>query len=305
MKEVTCICGEQIVFLDDEIKVKTCPNCGMSVYREEISYEPLLKKRTRSKLPRRQLVIVGAAAAGVLVALGLVTLFSSMRGRALTRADALVKSAEGAVGRGELFDAEAAYARALRTYRSWWGPPGRAASVESALDDVRLKIALAALPDEKKEGMLLGMSPEEIARQAYNSAPEAWQETFSRLGAGRTLVLAGTVEERSGGPYAAASLTVSYHIFNSSGREVEFLFDPPFFPRYRMKSGDACIVNAVLSRMYLEAGPAGGEAHWVLVADGDKSTLLTDTSILKGLGWKVDDETENLAALQSSLSPAY
>jgi hypothetical protein len=57
--------------------------------------------------------------------------------------------------------------------------------------------------------------------------------------------------------------------------------------------------------MYLDAGAPGEAGHWVLVASGSKSALVTDSDTLKGLGWNVDDEVENLVASQRSLPPAY
>ncbi len=144
-----------------------------------------------------------------------------------------------------------------------------------------------------------------MPEQAYAGAPDSFAASFDRNFAGRSVVIGGKAEERSGAAYRDSTLTFSYMVFSPSGAPVPVCFDGPFFERYRLKSGMDVLVKAVLGRMYLDPGAVGENGRWVIVLDSAKSALVTDTAQLKGLGWKSDDETENLVASQRSLSPAF
>jgi len=309
MKEASCICGERIVFLDPEVVVKTCPNCGNSVYQHGMAaaVEDIFRPtRKRSVARRSTRFLLGVIA----VVLGLASVFfsvSAVRRSAFRHAGSDVSQGDQAMQRGDYNSALAAYTRALTTYKSWFAGAAIAAPVEAALSNVRYKLAhSASLPDEGADGpALLPISLEDVARQAYDSSPEAWQQTFDAQCAGRMVVIRGNVQRRSGTAYKATALTLSYRVFSPAGKQVEISFDSPFFERYRFKEGDDCIVAAVLSKMYLDPGAPGESGHWVLVVDGAASSLVNDAGLLRGLGWNVDDEVENILASQRLLSPAY
>jgi len=306
VKEVTCICGERVVFLDPEVQVKTCPNCGMSVYQygmATVAAAAAAKSRRRG-LSKRVLILAGGLAAA-LVAVAIIALVSSSRQGAFDRAAAIAREAEAADTRGDFNTAAAAYRKALDVYGKWHAPLEVTSPIQSALRNVQAKLALASGAAGAPHNGLVTVSLEEIARQAYNSQPKAWEASFARDHAGRFAVISGKVEKRFGSAYKASDLTLSYRVFAPSGGYIEISLDSPFFERYRLKPGDSCIMKGVMSKMYLDKGAPGESGHWVLVIDGAKSTLVTETDLLKGLGWKVDDEIENLVASQRALAPAY
>lgn len=313
MKEVTCICGERVVFLDPEVETKTCPNCGMPVRQyalpppEEAAPEGRKpKKRRRSHIGPRTLVLLGAialllAVAGVLVSL------SVAKSSALSNAVASVKNAEAAETRGDFNTAAADYQRAIKLYKAWNASQDIIKPLETALDKMERSIADAEAIARQSvgENELLSISLEEIARQAYTGSPDAFQQAFDRDYARRIVIMQGKVEEGLGRAFKASALTISYKVFSPSGEEVELSFNGPFFERYRLKQGAECIVRGVLAQMYRDPGGPGQTGRWIIVFDGAKSSLVTDVAQLKGLGWKVDDETANLVAAQRALSPAY
>lgn len=308
MREIVCICGERVVFLDPDVKVKTCPNCGISVYQEGV---PTIALEGRAR--RRGLTLTRQSKITVLLTVGAAVLLAGTLGMIagrryeMGRAAALAGEAEAAAGRGEYNTAIETYSQALGIYWMWFGGREAMAPVEAALANVRgKKAAEEALRSESAAGpVLLTVPLEELAQQAYSNTEEGWQKAFEKDFAGRTFAVRGKVEERTGEAYKASSLTLSYRIFDRSGDEVRMTFDPPLFERYRMKAGTDCIVSAHASRMYLDKGAPGEKGQWVLVIDGARSNLVTDAGSLRALGWKIDDEVENLVASQRELSPAY
>lgn len=310
LKEVTCICGERVVFLDPEVETKTCPNCGMPVRQfglPPIESLPTAKKTRKSRpVGRRVLFMAGVVAVFLAVVAAIFSIQMAKRS-AIAQAAIAERDAEGAEARGELNTAAAAYRRAVRAYKSWSIFPEKVGPLEAALERVEKKLADAAVlaAQLSKSDELLSISLEELARQAYAGSPEAFQPIFDHDYAGRIVVLHGRVEEGSGRAYKASALTLSYRVFSPSGDHVALAFNGPFFERYRLKQGSECLVRAVLAQMYRDAGGPGETGQWVLVLDGAKSALVTDSDQLKGLGWKLDDEISNLITLQRSLSPAY
>lgn len=310
MKEITCICGERVVFLDPEVETKTCPNCGMPVrqyalpVREEHA-EPARKRKTH-RVSRK----TAYAAGGIglfLVIVAILFGLDATRRSAISQAGASVRDAEAAEERGDLNTAAGSYRRAIGIYERWGSTPEILKPLQAALARVEQSLAKAALDGARdpKANDLLSISLEELARQAYNGAPEAFPATFGHDYAGRVAILQGRVEEGTGSAYKASALTISYKVFSPSGDPIELSFDGPFFERYRLKQGADCIIKAVLGKVYLDRGGPDQTGHWVLVFDGAKSSLVTDSDQLKGLGWKLDDETINLVGAQRALSPAY
>jgi hypothetical protein len=312
VKEVTCICGERVVFLDPEVETKTCPNCGMPVRQYALPPEeaaPETKKRRKrrpSRIGPKALVFAGAISLLLAVA-GLLVGLSVAKRSALSRAVVAVRDAEAAETRGDFNAAAANYQRAIRNYRAWSASQDIIKPLETALARVESNIADAAAAARQTVGddELLSISLEEIARQAYMGSPEAFQPIFEREYARRIVILQGRVEQGVGRAYKASALTISYKVFSPTGDEVELSFNGPFFERYRLKQGAECVVRGVLAQMYRDPGGPGQAGRWVIVFDGAKSSLVTDVAQLKGLGWKVDDEIGNLVASQRVLSPAY
>ena len=307
VKEVTCMCGERVVFLDPEVAVKTCPNCGMSVYQEDVEARTLdlARRRSRICLSRRQLVLALFVVAAVAVTL-LIVGVSAARQRAFATARQLVRQADIAAAARDYDAAVEGYSRALEIYLLWFAGDQTSDPIRNALERARRKRQAPGQPTgEPADRGMLPISLEDLAQQAYADTPANWSEAFARDYADRKAVIRAKVEERSGEPYRASALTLSYRVFTPAGEEMQISFDPPFFERYRLGSGADCIIQAFLSKMYLDKGAPGGKGRWVLVIDGARSSLVTDGSYLRGLGWKVDDEVENLLASQASLSPAF
>lgn len=308
MKEITCICGEKVVFLDPEVEVKACPNCGMQVYQHGAPVNDIVvfkKKKRRNPLGRRGVYVL-AVLCLVLAAFVAALAVASVRKSALEKAADAVTTAQAAEKRGDLQYATAAYRRALDTYELWNAPDEVWKPVQAALGRVRASLAQARADGKASaQTALVAVSLEEIARQAYTSVQEGFVATFDRDYAGKNAFLRGKVEERTGVPYRDSALTISYRVFSPSGEPVEVCFDGPFFERYRLAAGKECIVQAVLTRAYLDPGGPGESGRWVVVLGGRSSSLVTDTATLKGLGWRIDDEIENLVSSQRSLSPAF
>jgi hypothetical protein len=308
VKEITCLCGERIVFLDPEVRVKTCPNCGMSVYQERREGVDLIlaERKRRRKLTRENVVMLLSIAA-VLVVAGLATLVLSSRQRAFSRAADLARQGDIAAAARDYVTAADGYTRAMEIYDIWFAGKGVMDPVRASLERANAKKQSAdqAAQVELADRGLLTLSLEELAHQAYNDTTENWQRVFERDYLDRTVVMRGRIEERSGDAYKASQLTLSYRVFSPSGGEVLVAFDPPFFERYKLKSGADCIIKARLAGMYLDRGAPGAEGRWVLVIDGTKSALVTDVTYLRGLEWRIDDEVEKLVSAQASLSPSF
>ncbi|MCD6405117.1 MAG: hypothetical protein J7M19_04785 [Planctomycetes bacterium] len=337
MTEVDCICGERIVFLDPEVEVKTCPNCGMPVYQHGLPAqdERIYTVKSKSKLPK-QAWWLAALLVAVLLAVGVVVGTSVVRTSALQKAQVEVERAQTAAQQGDYHAARGAYERALAAYRRWGAAGSATDEVEAALEEVSVLVQRSGV-EHSAQGSYSAMpiSLEALARQAYigpaatrlgrrlspqsaSASPAAgaeealaadaggpWRQEFQRNYAGRWVVIRSKVEKREGSAFKASALTVSYRVFSPSGREVEISFDGPFFERYRVKEGTECVLRAVLSRMDYERGQTGARRHWVLVLDSTKSIFVTDVEMLKELGWEVDDELARLVSRQQSLSAAY
>jgi hypothetical protein len=302
------MCGERVVFLDPEVKVKTCPNCGLSVRLEgaasDVIDELLGTEAKRSTRRRLLLTSLGVGLVlAVLAAFGIV----GVRRSIFVKAAAGVVEAEAAAARNDYSAAEEGYSKALQTYRLWFASGELTGPVEAALANVRRsRDGAVRSQDAASTGpVLLGVPLEELARQAYSSTPEGWQRVFERDYAFHVVVIRAAVEEKAGEAYRASGLTMSYRIFNETGQEVRLVFDPPFFERYRLGPGADCIVSAYVSRMYPDKGAPGGEGQWVLVMDGSRSGLVTEAALLKGLGWRMDDEVESILTSQRGLSPVW
>jgi len=309
LNEVSCICGESIVFLDPEVEVKTCPNCGMKVYQYESgrSFEPpgLVLKKKRSSQSYWMTGFLLAVALAVAIVAGL----SFFRRRALVQAGEYVERAETAARRGDYHIAAQAYEQALVKYRAWGAESELVCRLESALESVSDRIEArereAAAVAVSNEGPL-GISLEELARQAYSSGRAEWQRTFARRHAGRWVILQGPVRKLAPtAPAGASDLTIPYRAFSPSGEALEIAFDGPFLERYRLEEGRRCIVKAVLSEPRLARESAAAVGRWLLMADAEESELVTDTSQLEALGWQPDEDLRNIVARQRSLSPAY
>jgi hypothetical protein len=299
-----------VVFLDPEVESKTCPNCGMPVRQyalpvREATLEPV-KKKAKRPVSRKTLWVFGAVALFLAIVAALAWI-NATKSAALLQAAASAREAEDAEQGGNLNTAAAGYSRAISIYQTWRSTPEIVKPLQAKLERVETSLAKAAADAARNPAAnaLLSISLEELARQAYAGPPETFQGTFSRDYAGRVTIVQGKVEEGEGRAYKASSLRISYKVFSPTGDAVELSFDAPFFERYRLKPGAACIVRAVLAKMYIDAGAPGQSGHWVLVFDGTKSSLVTDTDQLKGLGWKVDDEIADLIGTQRSLSPSY
>ena len=102
MREVVCICGERVVFLDPDVKVKTCPNCGISVYQEgvpTIALEGRARRRGLALTRQSKITVLFTVGAAVILAGALSTIAG--RRYEMGRAAALASEAEAAAGRGE------------------------------------------------------------------------------------------------------------------------------------------------------------------------------------------------------------
>ncbi len=308
MREVDCICGEKVVFLDPEVEVKTCANCGMPVYQHEAPtrLEPIVFGKKPGRMSVQAYWMAGFLVA-VVMAVVVISGLSIARRKALVNAADEIERAEVAMERGDYHSAEASYDRALAQYRNWGGERELLDPIETALNDVRALIAergaYASGVDQMRGAMTISL--EELARQAYASKPEVWRKQFEEYFAGRWAVLACKVEERQGEPYKASGLAPAYRIFTPSGLAVEMSFDGPFFEKYRLRAGQECIVKAVLQKMYVDSSRASQAGRWVLVADSAKSSLVTDERDLEELGWQVDEDVRRILSRQESLSPAF
>jgi hypothetical protein len=95
---MVCICGERVVFLDPDVKVKTCPNCGISVYQEgvpTIALEGRVRRRGLTLTRQSKITVLLTVGAAVLLAGTLGTIAG--RRYEMGRAAALAGEAEGFV----------------------------------------------------------------------------------------------------------------------------------------------------------------------------------------------------------------
>ena len=306
MKEIDCLCGERIVFLDEEVQVKTCPNCGAPVYQHGLP--SAFQETIKLKRPRRR-AAAGYWMAGLLGVILLVVVavaaVSVARTKGLARASADEKRAEAARLTGDLYISAELYRRALSAYRKWGAGGEAVLRVRNALAEIEAALEEAGGESGASPAGMLRVSLEELARQAYTNGPDSWRGQFERDIAGRWVLLQGCVAKPEGSAYKASALTISYRVFSPEGREVEVSFDEPFFERYRMKPGDECIVKAVLRAMEWERGTSAEAGRWVLVVDGSESRLLTGVEELRTIGWQMDENLEELIARQSSLARVF
>ena len=137
MKEVECLCGEKVVFLDAEVQVKTCPNCGAPVYQYGVPrmFEERVRRK-RSPLRSTQGLWVAGLLSVVLLAVIVVAVLSVARTQALARARLDEERADAARLRGDYSTAEEFYSRALDAYRRWGGESDAVAKVSAALEEV-------------------------------------------------------------------------------------------------------------------------------------------------------------------------
>lgn len=306
MREVDCLCGERIVFLDEEVQVKTCPNCGSPVHQH--AFTSALRETVRSG-PGLRRPATGYWMAGflaiVLLVVVIIAALSVARTKALSRASLDEKRAEAARLTGDLYIAAEAYGRTLKAYRRWGGESESVARIESALAEIEAALARSEETGAAPSSGMLPISLEELARQAYMNGPDRWRGDFHAGFAGRWVILQGTVVMREGAAYKTSALTVSYRVFSPEGRAVEISFNEPFFERRRLSPGEECLVKAVLAEMVWERGTSAEAGRWVLVMDGSASELVTETEDLRTIGWEVDEGLQELVKRQSSLSAAF
>jgi len=306
MKEVECLCGEVLVFLDEEIQVKTCPNCGSPVYQHGLP--SVFEQRAKSgKRPLRlsQGMWMAGLLAIVLVAVVVVAALSVARTKALGQARLDEERADAARLRGEYNTAAQGYRKALEAYERWGADSDVTNKVRAALEEVTLAISRESerlLPHAQGP---LPISLEEIARLAYLSEGKEWEGRFEQNYAGRWVLLRSFVDRSKALRFRPAALSVSYAVMSPQGLPVEVFFEGPCFERYGLEPGDECLIRMVLGGMRFETGGAGEAGRWVLVADGSASTLVTDEDVLKEIGWEPDEETSALVARQAALSSAY
>ena len=307
MREVGCLCGERIVFLAEEVRVKTCPNCGASVHQGVVprALQETVRYRPRLGRPAVSRYWLGGVLAIVLLAAVIITALSVARTKALARASLDERRAEAARLTGDLYIAAEAYGRALKACRKWGSGSESVARMENALAEVEAALAQSEQTRARTSSGVLPISLEELARQAYMNGPDTWQGDFQAGFAGRWVILQGTVVMREGAAYKASALTVSYRVFSPEGRAVEISFDEPFFELRRLGPGEECLVKAVLAEMAWERGTSAEAGRWVLVMDGSASELVTDTDDLRTIGWEVDERLRELVGRQLSLSAAF
>ena len=84
MKEVDCLCGERIVFLDDQVQVKTCPDCGTPVYQHAAPsrFGQSIKVKKRRTMPS-QGYWMAALLGVVMFAVAVLTVLSVARSKAI------------------------------------------------------------------------------------------------------------------------------------------------------------------------------------------------------------------------------
>ncbi len=306
MREVECLCGEKVVFLDEEVQAKTCPNCGTPVYQ----YGPprIFEERIRRKRPSlrsAQGLWVAGLLSVVLLAVIVVAGLSVARTRALSRARLDEERADAARLRGDYSTAEEFYRRALDAYRRWGGESDTVAKIGAALEEVSLALSREESWAWGRAQGPMPISLEELARQAYLGDPAEWEDRFNTAYAGRWVLVRGAVERREASRFRPASVTLSYLILSTQGPPVEIFFDGPFFEKYGIEVGGEALVRLVLSAMRFEKGTADEAGQWVLVADGLQSTLVTDEDPLKEMGWEIDDELSALLVRQAAVSSAF
>ncbi len=305
MKEVDCICGERMVFLNERIKYKTCVNCGTPVYQQDSpeSFQKTLGMPRRARM-RRGIRLAGFIAVMLAAAAGLIAV-GIVRTRTLSEAALEEGRAEAAFLAGDTTTAAEAYRRVLAAYSRWSPRSDATARVRAALRRVSYaeakKLGEAA---RLKDGMA-EISLEQMAHLAYQSAPDAWQEEFAERFAGRWVIIRGIVQAGERPTHTGTAYTVSYRLFSPGGRPVEIAFDGPFFERYGLKPGDECLIRMVFTEMMWEMPRASREGRWVLWADAGKSSFITDDAELRDTGWKMDANLESLIALQSSLHAVF
>ena len=306
MKEVDCLCGERVVFLDDEVQVKTCPNCGSPVYQHGVPsrFQETVRTGRRFRMPSPG-IWMAAFLSVVLITVVVIAALSVARTKSLSRASLQEKRADAARLTGDLHTTADAYRRALAVYRKWGSDRASIMKIEDALAEIEAALSQASPTEAAAAAGALGISLEELARQAYLTGPEVWAREFKRSFAGRWVIVHGVVERREGEPYAASSLTLSYRVFSPEGRPVELTFDAPFFERYRLEPGDECLVKAVFSEMTWERSSAAEIGRWVLVSDASASALVTDLMDLGSIGWDIDERLREIVARQSSLSAVF
>lgn len=309
LKDVQCICGEYVVFLDPEVEVKTCPNCGLPVRQdgEAAGSDTAVRRRFVQRRPVKKRHWLIGLVLGALIAAALVGAFKFVAASALAGAGREFERAEAAMAQKAYHTAAARYQNSLAIYKRWGALSELTDKVEAALAEAKLILAESA-EMEAAEATLRGTMPislEELARQVHYAKADQWQKAFMKNYTGRWVIIRSTVEQGRAREFKASALTVSYKVFSPSGEEVEISFDGPFFERYRLTERDDCLVRVVLSRMEFDRGGPGETGRWVLVADSSRSTLVTDRDELEETGWKVDEELEKLISRQRSLSPAY
>ncbi|MHC4714140.1 MAG: tetratricopeptide repeat protein [Planctomycetota bacterium] len=306
MREVECLCGEKVVFLDAEVQAKTCPNCGAPVYQYGVPrmFEERVRRRRPSPWSSQGLWVAGLLSV-VLLAVIVVAALSVARTRALGRARLDEERADAARLRGDYNTAEELYRRAMDAYRRWGGESDTVAKIGAALDEVTLALKREAGADGSRAQGPMPISLEELARQAYLGDPREWEDRFNMGYAGRWVLVKSPVERREATRFRPAALSLSYMMLSTQGPPVAVVFDGPFFEKFGIEAGDETVVRAVLSAMRFEKGTADEAGQWVLVFDGLQSTLVTDENTLKEVGWEPDDELSALLARQAVVSSAF
>jgi hypothetical protein len=294
-----------VVFLDDGVQVKTCPNCGSPVYQQgPPSVLELTAKSRKARARFSQGMWMAGLLAVILLVVVIVAAFSVARTRALGQARLDEERADAARLRGDYNTAAQGYRSALDAYQTWGADSDVISKARSALDEVTLAISREAQRSLPRAEGPLPISLEEIARLAYGSDAKDWESRFQDSYAGRWVLMRTFVQAGRALRFRPAALSVSYMVLSPQGLPVEIFFETPCFERYGLEAGDECIVKVVLAGMRFETGGAGEAGRWLLAADGSASSLVTDESVLTEIGWEADQETSALIARQASLLSA-
>lgn len=307
MREVDCLCGERIVFLDDQVQVKTCPNCGMPVYQYAAPsrFGQSIKVKKMRTMPS-QGYWMAALLGVVMLAVVVLTALSVARSKAIAGAVAAETRADAAKIREDYYTALEAYEQALVVYKRWGHDSASIAKVEDALREIRFALSRSKTSwSAGSSGGALPISLEELARRAWANKPRLWSEQFDREYAGCWVAIYAKARREPDRAFDAPQLTVSYRLFGSMGEPVEITFDGQFLERYRIKAGSEVVVTLVLREMAFETDSPGGPPRWAIVADSVGSDLITDVDQLKDLGWDENGRIRDLVSRQASLSPAF
>jgi hypothetical protein len=306
VKEVECLCGETVVFLDEGVQVKTCPNCGSPVYQGGPPSVLELPSRSRKARTRfSQGMWMAGLLAVILLVVVIVAALSVARTRALGQGRLDEERADAARLRGDYNTAAQGYRSALEAYERWGADSDAVNKVRAALDEVTLAISRESQRQLPRAEGPVPISLEEIARLAYGSDAKDWESRFEQSYAGRWVLMRTFVAAGRALRFRPAVLSVSYMVLSPQGLPVEVFFEGPCFERYGLQVGEECVVKVVLAGMRFETGGAGEAGRWVLAADGSASSLVTDESVLTEIGWEVDEKTSALIARQASLSSAF